>query len=70
MMGEGIRLSHDTVDFLSELFVETDRELKYGINRKFLRKLYTKLDVLKSKEDRQEFYRDTVYSVKVDMRNR
>ena len=65
MSGEGIKLKHETIDSLSDLFVETDRELRYGINKKFLRKLYTKVNCLKTKEDRAEFYSDSVYQRKV-----
>ena len=65
MSGEGIRLSHNTNDALSNLFVETDRHLKYGVNKKFLAKLYTKLNCFSTKEERKDFYRDSVYSNKV-----
>ena len=61
MSGEGINLKQGTIDSLSDLFVETDRELKYGINRKFLRKLYSKLNCFKSKEEKAEFYNDSLY---------
>lgn len=65
MTGEGIKLKETTINTLSDIFVETDRELKFGITKKLLRKLYSKLNVLRSKEDRQEFYNDSIYSKKV-----
>lgn len=68
MSGEGIKLREETANKLSYLFVETDRELKYGINKKFLRRLYTKLNILKTKEERQDFYNDTLYSKKLNQR--
>jgi len=68
MTREGIRISHTTNDTLSNLFVDTDRELKYGINKKFLRKLYAKVNCLKTKEDRAEFYDDSVYTQKLNQR--
>ena len=69
MTREGIRLSPQVNDTLSNLFLDTDRDLKYGINKKFLRKLFAKVNCLKTKEERAEFYKDSVYNKKVNFCN-
>ncbi len=65
MFGEGISLKKDVMDSLASLFVETDRELKYGINKQFLRNLFSKINCLKTKEEVKAFYDDSIYQREV-----
>ena len=55
----------ETITLLSQKFLKADKELQFGINRKFLVSLFSKIGHFKKKEQIREFYFNTVYGKKV-----
>jgi hypothetical protein len=60
-----LSLKYETTVVLSELFVQTDNELTFGVNRKFMAKLYSKMGVFENKKEKEEFYFESPYRRKV-----
>jgi hypothetical protein len=62
---EGFRLKPETITVLSELFTKTDKEFSYGVDRKFLKKIYVKAGCLETKKEKEDFYNEGPYRRKV-----
>ena len=62
---EGFKLKPETMNVLSELFTKTDREFAYGVDKKFLKKVYVKAGCLETKKDKEDFYNEGPYRRKV-----
>ncbi len=62
---EEIKLSIETVNVISNLFLPTDKSLHYGMTKRFLVKIYIGAGLLTEKKERQEFYLKGSYRRKV-----
>ena len=60
-----IKLQEITKDLLSEFFEKHDNLFKFGINRKYLLKVYKKLGFFKNKEEKDIFMNNSGYRKKV-----
>lgn len=62
---EGLHLKPETITVLSELFAKTDKEFAYGITRKFLKKVYSKVGYFQTEKDKETFYNEGPYRRRV-----
>jgi len=62
---EGIKLKPETITILSELFAKTDKEFAYGVTRKFLKKVFSKVGYFQNEKDKENFYNEGPYRRRV-----
>jgi hypothetical protein len=62
---EDVKLSLETINALSEFFLQVDRDLHYGMTKRFLYQVYSKAGCFETEKDKHEFYGHSTYRKKV-----